>query len=190
MAWSAPAVFVSGNVLTAAQMNVLAGDLLVTIPGIASQGLVVDPPYIGGTTYAPGVYAASAVNAVQEMRPGQQTVYTFETTTSSAFADLATVGPQVEVTCHNFAIVFANLLIQADTANTAASGWGVTGLTTIAPTNNGPSINNSPGNQWTSATMRSTSALNAGLNTFTLQYVVTAGTIGTFGRRHMTVWPF
>lgn len=189
MSWTAPPVFVNGNVLTAAQMNVLTTDLTGTIPGVASSGITIDPAYIGGNSSSPGVYSSSAVNAISEMRVGQETINTAETTTSSVFIDLATVGPSVQVTANNLAIVFVSVGLSANTTSTAAVGWEVAGATTVAAANNCPSINLAADRQITIGSCRSQS-LTAGINLFTMQYVVSAGTTGTFYRRHMSVWPF
>ena len=188
MAWSTPPTFVSGNVLTAAQMNVLTSDLLESIPAKATQGLTLDPPYAGGTVYSPGFYSATGANALAEMHVGSLTLLTDkETTTSTSFADLPTVGPSVQVTCNSLAIVFVNVAIISDIAS-AATGIQISGATTLAAGNTGPSVN-TPNAQETTCAMRSF-AVNSGVNLFTLQYAVSAGTTGTYWRRHMTVWPF
>jgi hypothetical protein len=189
MTWATPPTFASGNVLTAAQLNVLTADLLEAMPAKASHGIGGDPEVAGGNTFSPGFYTATAANAVTEMRAGQQSILATETTTSSTFTDLGTVGPQVTVTCNAFAVVFVNVTVQCDTTSTAATGWHVDGATTIAVTNNGPSISQAANDQMTLMNCRSV-AVNSGSNTFTLQYVVSAGSTGTFWRRHMTVWPF
>jgi hypothetical protein len=189
MTWATPPTFASGNVLTAAQLNVLTNDLLATMPANALHG-TADIDFAGANTFAPGVFAATGANVITEMRAGQQSVLVTETTTSSAFTDLASIGPQVTVDCNTLAVVFMNVAISLDTTATGATGFHVDGATTIAVANNGPSMTGMAAGTHLTLMNARTVTVNAGSNTFTMQYVVSAGTTGTFWRRHMTVWPF
>lgn len=189
MAWSAPPSFVSGNVLTAAQLNVLSNNLLETMPAKAVHGVGSGPVASGAYEPGPGYFATTGANTIAEMQPARHEISQYETLNSAAFSDLATIGPQVSVQANAFIVVICLVALYADTANTAATGWGLTGATSQAVGNNGPSINGSANNQMTVMTCRS-AAVNSGVTTVTLQYVTTAGTNGWFGRRYMTVWPF
>src|SRR4051812_34776991 len=105
MAWSAPPTFVNGNVLTAAQLNVLSTDLLETMPSDAVHGVGGGPVAAGAYELGPGYFASTGANAITEMQPGRHEVYTYESVSSTTFVDLATVGPQVSVQANGFIVI-------------------------------------------------------------------------------------
>lgn len=178
MAWTAPPTFVSGNVLTAAQLNILAADLNETAPAKAT----------GVGQY----FVATAANAIVARTPVAVSVTTSETTTSAAFADLATLGPQADVTSGVWALVCVESLVSNGTAGATSSiGIDISGATTIAASTIWLSnTSGTAGQGFTAAGVRLITGLTAGLNTFTMKYVVSSGTTGTFSRRHLAVVPF
>src|SRR3954469_8286719 len=98
MAWTAPATYTSGNVLTAAMMNAISANLNETGPAKATtsnQLLVSDaansifPRTVQGARLDP----AGAAGAV------------------ASFGDLTTVGPAATVLLSSAAIVFYGALI-------------------------------------------------------------------------------
>ncbi len=66
------------------------------------------------------------------MFSGKQTVSTSQTTTSTAYTDLATVGPQVSVTSKGTRALVLWKLTQLTTSGSSASSPAVSGATTIA----------------------------------------------------------
>jgi hypothetical protein len=179
MTWTAPPTFVSGTALTAAQLNIIGADLNETAPAKAS---------------AVGQYfVATGVNAIAARTPQQSSITTGETTTATSFTDLATVGPQVAVTCGTgaYCLVLVNsLLVNSVSGATASVGVDISGATTIAASTIYLSLTTSAANQQaTMGACRMQLGMTGGVNTFTMKYVVGAGT-GTFSRRHLTVLAF
>lgn len=178
MAWVAPPTFTSGNVLTAAQLNILSGDLNETAPAKASQ--------------QGQFFVSTASNAIAARLPVSASTNVSESTTSSAFTDLATVGPQAVVTTGPWALV----CMQAQASNasvnaTSSIGLDISGATVSAASTIYISITSgTAGQQVTCAGVRLITGLTNGSNTFTMKYVVSSGTTGTFGRRFMGVIPF
>lgn len=115
-------------------------------------------------------------------------VTTSETTTSTSYTDLATSGPAVTRTTGTTALI----LITAQVANSGAGngdyvGVAVSGATTAAASDTGVIVSAPVANYSDAgAAVVYTNALNAGSNTFTLKYRVSAGT-GTFLNRRIVV---
>jgi hypothetical protein len=84
VAWVAPTTFVSGNVLTAAQLNILSADLLETAPGKAAS--------------AGQYFVSTAANTIAGRTPITAAVDTAESTAALTFGDLTTPGPAVTTT--------------------------------------------------------------------------------------------
>jgi hypothetical protein len=101
MAWVAPPTFVSGNVLTAALLNILSGDLNELAPAKA--------------TAAGQIFVSTGANAIIARTPGFDTIATSESTASTSFVNLATVGPTVTVTTGTTALVFVSADMSSDT---------------------------------------------------------------------------
>jgi hypothetical protein len=167
--------------LTAAQWNTHVRDnLLTTAPGVASA--------------AGQIFVATGANAIAARTPSFATVATSQTTTSTTYANLTTVGPQVTVDTGNSAIVIINSEIDHDSNSTAAmwASYEVTGATTIAANDtwalqrDGIAFGNP--NRWGSIHMRND--LNPGSNVFTMKYrIVSATANAIFRNRHMVVIP-
>ena len=84
MAWSAPMTAVSGSVFTAAQFNTFVRDNLnETSPAKA--------------TTSGAYFTVSGTNEITERVPASASTLVSETTTSTSFTDLTTVGPEVTV---------------------------------------------------------------------------------------------
>ena len=126
--------------------------------------------------------------------PASATVAAVETTTSTSYTDLATVGPAVTVTIS--ATGKALVILTADIGNSVSAagtymGTAVSGATTLAASDTtslsesiavvGPAIH-------ISATYLFT-GLTAGSNTFTAKYRVSTGT-GTWYDRNIIVYPY
>lgn len=158
MAWVTPPVFVSGNVLTAAQLNILSGDLNTTAAALASA--------------ASQWFISTAANTLAARTITTNSVATAETTASSTFAALTTPGPLLTATTGVAALVAMTIQLTNNTANGSASaGCDVSGATTIAA--NDSDALRTRGNG-TAEEIRATAllmlTLTAGSNTFTVKY--------------------
>jgi hypothetical protein len=177
MAWSTPLTAVSNATLTAAQWNASVRDnLLMTSPALA--------------TTAGSIFAATGTNAIAERIPTANTVGTLQTTTSTTYTDLATVGPAVTVTTGPRALVIWGCEASNGTSNVSSyMGYAVSGATTVAAVDSvclKVTIASGAGIQASRALIQ---GLTAGSNTFTAKYRVDANT-GTFSQRTINVVPF
>lgn len=122
--------------------------------------------------------------------PVSATVATSETTTSTTYADLATVGPSVSVLTGTSALVTVGCKqLFAGTGTQTWMSYGVTGATTNAATDARASYFQSAagtikGDSYTALL----TGLTGGLNVFTAKYKTVATTTGTFLDRSITVW--
>jgi len=120
--------------------------------------------------------ASTAVNSVAN-------VDTSETTSSTSFTDLATVGPSVTITTGTRALVIITSYLHNGTNSTSNYiGFEVSGATTVSPSDNRSLFlsNTSTGNgrpelRYSYAYI--VTGLNAGSNTFTLKYRCSSGTL-------------
>lgn len=184
MAWSAPMTAVAGGVVLAADFNKYVRDnLLATEAALAST--------VGG------FFVSTGTNAIAERVFTTAVVDANETTTSTSYTNLATVGPTVTVTTGTKALVVHGGRIGANT-NTAGApstkmSWAVSGATTVAASDNyacgtvhasaGANSEVIYGSRWWLIT-----GLNAGSNTFQAKYAVSSGT-GSFMFRSLHVLP-
>lgn len=179
MAWTTPITAVANAAFTAAQFNASVRDnLLVTPAAIA--------------TTAGSHFATTAANAIAERIPANAAVATVETTASTTYTNLATVGPAVTVTTGTSVLLgFHCRQSNATLASNCWTTYAVSGATTIAAADGTALSYDSPvanSTAYHGTTFRVT-GLTAGSNTFTLQYRVSAGT-GTFHNRNLWVLPF
>jgi hypothetical protein len=179
MAWTTPMTAVANSAFTAAQFNTHVRDnLLETAPAKA--------------TIAGRIMVTTGANAIAERQVTQSDIATGQTTTSSSFTDLATVGPSVTVTTGTKAFVWFG----AQMSNTAANvvmqiAVNISGATTQAPDTTADLYFDglAAGNAFRATTCHLFTNLTAGSNTFKLQYRVGAGT-GTFYDRSLGVIAF
>ena len=119
---------------------------------------------------------------------GADVIATSQSTTSTAYTDLATVGPTVTITTGTTALVIVSCVHTAFNTNPSTSymGFAVSGATTIAAADaSAKGFQNAGGAATTAAVFRVTT-LNAGSNTFTAKYRLTAGS-GAFEGRLLQV---
>lgn len=114
-------------------------------------------------------------------------VLTSETTTSTTYTDLATVGPAVTVTTGVSALALFSAEMGNSTANATLLSVAVSGATTLAASENYRAVDNTTSGV-TGFNHKFFTGLTAGSNTFTLKYRVGGGT-GTFLIRRVTVIP-
>lgn len=181
MAWTSPMTAIDGAVFTAAQFNTnIRDNFLETAPAKA--------------TTAGGYFISSGANSIIQRVTGSANVDTSQTTLSTVFTDLGTVGPSVTVTTGTQALVVIGAsLINLTPDNFSIMGVAVSGATTIAASDTRSlnfkqsSTDSNQAIQMSWVEMYTT--LNPGVNTFTAKYRVTGDT-GVFSRRRMIVIPF
>ncbi len=179
MAWSAPMTAVANATFTAAQFNQFVRDNLnETAPAKA--------------TSAGSHFVADGVNSIAERTSSGSTVLTSETTGSTSFTALATLGPTITVETGPLALLFTHCQISNSGAGASYAGVEVSGASSIAPAlNRSINIDNAAGvviGTGTSVIYEGGLVLTPGSNTFTMQYRVSSGT-GTFADRRLFVVP-
>ncbi|WP_422744365.1 hypothetical protein ACN27B_08760 [Micromonospora sp. WMMD754] len=165
---------------TAAQFNTHVRDnLLETAPAKA--------------TAAGRIMVTTGPNAIAERVVGSDTVITAQTTASTLWTDLGTVGPQVTITTGTTALVILSALMSNNTAGANAQmGVAVSGASSVgANTDNAVIVESSAsGDLYQVSYAFPITGLTAGTNTFTAKYQVGVGGTGTFQRRRLIVLPF
>jgi hypothetical protein len=179
MAWSTPATAVANAVLPAATWNATVRDNLnataVALASAASQ-----------------FFVATGVNALAARAVSGATVATSQTRTATSYGNLTTVGPQVTITTGTIAFVLFTAAVQNTNANSATNcSVAVSGATSIAASDAWRTVlDGVSANQVNRvAGFHLFTGLNAGSNTFTMQYKVGSGT-GTYADRELLVFPF
>lgn len=114
-----------------------------------------------------------------------QNVATSQTTTSTSYTDLATVGPTVSITSRGTRAIAIWNLTQSTTAGSCASCVAVSAGTTTAAADSFGQVGSNSGGKVTGFAVFT---INPNVvNTYTLRYRVTGGT-GTFLDRRLLVW--
>lgn len=179
MAWTAPMTAVAGSVFTAAQFNQSIRDNLAeTAPAKATT---------------PGSYfTTSATNQITERVPVTASINTADTTTSTSFADMASVGPSVTLTTGVKALIVVSAEINNNTISQAGRvAVDISGATTLAPGNNDVLRQETSG---TAEFQRCSlvylqSGLTPGVNTFKLMYSTVGSSTASFNFRNILVLP-
>jgi hypothetical protein len=178
MAWSAPMTAVAGATFTAAQFNQYVRDNLnQTAPALA--------------TTASQLFVSTGANAIATRVPSTASVATVQSTASTSFTDLATVGPAVTVTCGTIALVwYAAAMANSNSDAQCNASVAVSGATTVAAndvwalTSDGVTA----GNYIRYGTAHAFTGLTAGSNTFTMKYRAGSAT-ASYQRREIIVLP-
>lgn len=180
MAWVTPLTAVSSTALTAAQWNASVRDnLLETGPAKA--------------TTSGGYLAVGAANTLVERVTSSAVVTTSETTTSTTYTDLATVGPAVTATASAKAVVLWSARMSNNIANAGCLvGIDLTGATTITPTDAAALAHTSAtANAVQGCSYAHVFSVGSGSTTYTLKYRNDTGaTTGTFLSRRIHVLPY
>lgn len=180
MAWTAPVTMTDDQVLTAADWNTYIRDNLnETAPAKATTG---------------GRYfAVTGPNAIAERSISNDNVGTAQSTTSTSYTDLDTVGPSVTRDTGPVALVFWAAQVTGATAGSVAYvGVEISGATTASPSDNDALIQeiSVANDTYRIGMCRAFTTLTAGTNTFTLKYRSGGGQEVTFRRRSLFVVPF
>ena len=190
--------FTAGQILTAAQMTSLQLQAVMTFTTEAARDAAITAPTEGMVAYltAPTIptftggcmtiYNGSVWVCVSEQG---NTIATLESTTSTTYVNLTTVGPAVTLVTGTSAILSISANIIAPTGQTGNMSFAVSGATTIAASDaNAIFIGGVTGgmNGSCSRTMV-ISGLTAGTNTFTAKYSSPSGLTASFRQRDITV---
>lgn len=155
----------------------------------------VDPPnVVAGSVVSASAYlnpvGLDIIDLNARTSPSSAGVATSQTTTSTSYTDLATVGPAVTLVTGNVAIVV--LTAEVDTTGagvTPRMGFAVSGATTLVASDIwGLKVDAGAAALLQMSFLVLATGLTAGTNTFTAKYRVGSGT-GTFLNRGITVWP-
>lgn len=179
MAWTAPMTAVSGAAFTASQFNASIRDNLLQTAAAKA-------------TAAGGYFVGTGANTITQRFLGGDFVSANESTTTTTYVDLATVGPTVTLTTGTMVLVSIHSQMQKSTSNSAANvGFAISGATTRA-------AGTSPyylyidgvadAMNWESTGATWLVPVNAGSNTFTMKYR-TASATAWYRRRALTVMP-
>jgi len=179
MAWTTPATAVANATLPAATWNATVRDNLnataVALASVSSQ-----------------YFVATGVNALAARLLQTATVATSQTTATTSYTNLATVGPAVTVTTGTIAVAFFCAAVSNTAANSATDvSVAVSGASSVAASDAWRTVlDGVSANQVNRVVgMHCFTGLNAGSNTFTVQYKVGSGT-GTFSDRELIVFPY
>lgn len=178
MAWTAPMTFVANSVLTAAQLNThLRDNMMETAPAKA--------------TTEGGFFVTNGMNSIVERLIKTARVAAPESTTSTTYTNLTTVGPSVTCETGTRAMVMIYCNMTASSNNTmGAMSWAISGATTrsaldmTAARVDGIAASNTV----SSVSVDILTTLTPGVNTFTAQYKV-GSTSYTFNDRFIGVFP-
>lgn len=190
MAWTYPMTFTANTVLTAAQLNTHLRDNLMETEAARAQVLG-------------DFFAVDGYNRIGRRRMGWSTISVPESTTSTEYTDLNTVGPSVTVTTGTRAIVFMSCVMTNATANKRCRmSWGITSAANAGDegaegTSRDPLDKTSLMSDGLSAGAESRksnfdmieSILVPGSNTFTAKYRVSEASTGTYNNRFLAVLP-
>lgn len=179
MAWTTPATAVANATLPAATWNASVRDNLnATAVALASS--------------ASQYFVATGVNALAARQIQTATVATSQSTASTSYGNLTTPGPTVTVTTGTIAICIFTAAVSNTGANSATdTSVAVSGATSVAASDAWRTVLDgvSAGQVNRVAGFHVFTGLNAGSNTFTMQYKVGSGT-GTWADRELLVMPF
>jgi hypothetical protein len=179
MTWTAPNTAVAGSPVSSVDFNKFVRDNLnQTAPAVASQN--------------GSYFVGSGNNAIiEEMMTGDY-IATSQTSASTSYVNLATVGPSVSVHTQVRAIVFLYAQLVNSLKDTAVwMSYDVSGATTSAAADDRAvmlqGIADNDGQTMSAGILHE--ALTPGTNTFTAKYRV-SGNTGTWSTRRIAVLPF
>lgn len=173
MAWNAPITWTVNQTVTSTQMNAQIRDnFLQTAPAKA--------------TTAGRIFVTTAANTIAERQILSAAVFTQETSTSTTYIDLATVGPSVTITTGVSALVFTSAQLENSGSNSTWASYDVTGATTSAITDSRAVFQQAGAASGGQVGVTNLQALTPGSNIFKMQYRV-SGSTGTFDDRRIIV---
>lgn len=179
---------VAGTTITAAWGNNVRDGVVAGFASAAARTSAVTAPLEGMVSYRQDGPTLELYNSTQwvPMQPSSAAVNTLETTTSTSYTDLTTVGPSVTLVTGTTAIVALSAGMRHSVADVAYMGVAVSGASTIAAadTQAAEVVGTST---ITGALIFKITGLTAGSNTFKARYRTPSGT-ATYQNRNITVW--
>lgn len=178
MAWTSPMTAVSGQPFSAGQFNRYIRDNLNELAAAKA-------------TIAGQFFVADGKNTLSARTVVGGFVSTSQTTTSTAYTDLATAGPSVSCTTGTNALIFFSaLLSNSTTTNVSKVAVNISGANSEDPRDDWKLMasGTTAANPQRISCCRRMSFMTPGTSTFTLQYGVDGGT-GTFATRSIIVIP-
>lgn len=174
MAWTVIPGFVDGDPVTAAQLNALNANLNETAAAKATAA-----------TFARH-FVSSGANQVAERLIKDDIIDTNQTTSSTSYADLATVGPQINaIPTGAFMLVWINCKLETTVSGESArASFAVYGVSSITSSDARGILNQNTANYEIRAGITALMAVTAGDNVPSMEYRVSAGT-GEFGNRRI-----
>lgn len=175
MAWTAPATAVSNSLFSASWLNTyLRDNMLETATAKA--------------TAAGQMFTVSGPNALSATTNTIDYVATSQSTTSTSYTDLATVGPSVTIDMDAFVIIRVSAQIEIS----AATGFGlmsfaVSGATTLAASDTrAVGVQGTHDRKFTYYVALDNTSINSGSNTFTAKYRADTAVTATFVDREIS----
>lgn len=108
MTWSALPTYSDGDAFTAAQANAIKANINETAPAKAS-----------GSSW-PTHFVATGTNSIAEREIQDEIVTATESTSATTWVNLDTTGPNVDVVCGGFALVFPGARLKTSVDGQAA----------------------------------------------------------------------
>lgn len=176
MAWTTPLTAVANNALTASQWNASVRDNL-------------NETAVAKATAAGRIFVSTGSNALAERVISEHSITTAQTTGSTAYTDLSTVGPQLSVATGTRMLVAFTAQMQNTSANTSVrAGVDISGATSQSPSDSiDLYIDGLPANQqMRNSCVHLYTGLTSGTQNVKMQYKVGGGT-GTFSDRTMVI---
>jgi hypothetical protein len=198
-------LFTAGEVLTAANMNISAGTGVPVFSntttrdaafGGTSEKVLAEGQlcYLSSTNvvqyYDGAAWATVGPTAAASYQYAQ--VLTLQSTTSTSYTDLATVGPSITATTGTTALVTFTVTADATTigGDQGYASVAVSGATTVAANDDWSTVTRLGGNFVTMSRTYGFTGLTAGSNVFTMKYRNGSGSTVRFNNRGLVVWGF
>lgn len=175
MVWSNPPVSVSNSLLTAAYLNTYLRDNLLQF--------MSEKAATAGNTFS-----VAGVNDIRVVTESTDVINTSQTTGSTTYTDLATVGPTVSLTTATVAFCLITGELTGSGSGSAYISVDISGATSLGPDDSRALINQGTNTKQFSINIPF-SGLTSGSNTFRLKYRSSTGT-STFANRQLTVISF
>lgn len=212
MAWTAPSTWVSGAILTAAQLNEQLRDNMLAAGPIytneAARDAAITSPFEGQRAYLTAPTVPAATGATTAVPTGVTTIYngtawvcvtpvgaysntTGSSTTTSYYTTLTGDTTAITVTLVTGTTALLQMSAVCTHGTTGSVAWlsiAVSGATTLAASDSNAAALNVPVGGYNNSIARTLvlSGLTAGTNTFTLSYKGQTGTT-TWTNRNLTV---
>lgn len=174
MAWTSPMTASLNGTLTAANWNTHVRDNMLETE-------------VAKLTDVSEYLVTNGANKLVARKATRATVTTEQTTASTSYVNLGTLGPSVTVTTGTLALVFGHCLgAVSGSSNAWFASWSISGATSVSSSDTWAVMDKDAINAARAMVFLHT--LTAGSNTFKMTYRVDGGT-GTFRYRRITVLP-